>query len=107
MDGIDIQHAENIGEFKISETNLRVDGYDPKTNTVYEFHGCFFHGCRVCFKPTDRNAMCNKTYDELYNNTIKREKIIKQNGFNLVKIWEHAWDALINHPTIKNILQKT
>ncbi|KAK3742928.1 hypothetical protein QZH41_015299 [Actinostola sp. cb2023] len=27
----------------------RVDGYDPTTNTVYEFHGCLFHGCPTCF----------------------------------------------------------
>jgi len=97
---------EGLEEIKIPGTNLRADGYDPKTNTVFEFHGCFFHGCPICFKQTDRNAMCNKTYGELYKNTIDREKSIKDKGFNLVRIWEHNWDALTKHPFMKNYLKK-
>ncbi|KAK3728350.1 hypothetical protein QZH41_002181 [Actinostola sp. cb2023] len=27
----------------------KVDGYDPTTRTVYQFHGCFWHACAVCF----------------------------------------------------------
>ena len=23
---------------------LSVDGYEPDTNTVYQFHGCYWHG---------------------------------------------------------------
>jgi hypothetical protein len=34
---ISIQHAENFGEIQID--NYRGDGFDPLTNTVYEFHG--------------------------------------------------------------------
>ena len=26
-----------------------VDGYDPLTRTVYEFHGCLYHGCPRCY----------------------------------------------------------
>ena len=39
---IDIRHAENGGEYRID--NYLVDGFDEKNNTVYEFHGCFWHG---------------------------------------------------------------
>ena len=100
MDGVNIQHAENIGEFKIPGTKFRADGYDAGTNTVYEFHGCFFHGCPECFKSSDTNAMCKKTYGELYKKTINREKEIKLNGFNLVRIWEHEWNSLMCQPKI-------
>lgn len=24
-----------------------VDGYCTETNTIYQFHGCFFHGCNL------------------------------------------------------------
>ena len=40
-----IQHAGNAGEYRIPDTNFHVDGFDFTTNTVYEFHGCFWHGC--------------------------------------------------------------
>lgn len=28
------------------------------------------------------------SFSELYNRTIKREKFLKQKGFNLISIWE-------------------
>lgn len=35
--GIEIQHAENGGEFHIEELGYWVDGYDKENNTVYEW----------------------------------------------------------------------
>jgi hypothetical protein len=34
-----------------------VDAYDGESNTVYEFRGCFFHGCSKCYKPSDVNPL--------------------------------------------------
>jgi len=39
-----IQHAENNGEHILDNTKIRVDGYCHETNTVYEFHGDYWHG---------------------------------------------------------------
>ena len=33
-----------------------VDGYNPKTRTVFQYHGCHWHGCRKCY-PNDRNKI--------------------------------------------------
>ena len=44
-----IRHARNAGEYRIPNSRYTVDGYDEETNTVYEFQGCFFHGCRTCY----------------------------------------------------------
>ena len=33
-----------------------VDGYNHETNTVFQYHGCYWHGCRKCF-PHDRNKI--------------------------------------------------
>jgi hypothetical protein len=30
--------------------NYVVDGFDRQTNTVYEFNGCYWHGCPECYK---------------------------------------------------------
>jgi G:T-mismatch repair DNA endonuclease (very short patch repair protein) len=27
----------------------KVDGFDEKTNTAYQYHGCFWHGCKKCY----------------------------------------------------------
>ena len=36
-----IQHAGNVGEYRIPGVGFFMDGYCQDTNTVYEFHGCF------------------------------------------------------------------
>ena len=33
-----------------------VDGYNHETRTVFQYHGCHWHGCRKCF-PNDRNKI--------------------------------------------------
>ena len=50
-----IAHARNQGERRISDGNKTylVDGFDKETQTVYEFQGCFFHGCIACFPNRD------------------------------------------------------
>tara|TARA_R100001015_G_C4624844_1_gene183140 strand:- start:81 stop:2288 length:2208 start_codon:yes stop_codon:yes gene_type:complete len=88
-ENIFIQHADNLGEQRIQSTPYRVDGFCEDTNTVYEYHGCYWHGCKKCFP--DRNKMhpvIDKTMKQLYVNTLKRDKIIKSLGYNLIIKWE-------------------
>ena len=34
----------------------KVDGYHPETKTVFQYHGCFWHGCLECYpRPEQRN----------------------------------------------------
>ncbi len=54
-----IPHALNGGEYHIPATRYRVDGYCPSTNTVYEYHGCLWHGCPVCY--SDENAAAHES----------------------------------------------
>ena len=49
--GTFIQYARNGGEVRLTVVGGRVvevDGYCAETNTVYEFDGCFYHGCPCC-----------------------------------------------------------
>ncbi|MGI0075991.1 MAG: DUF7487 domain-containing protein [Nitrosopumilaceae archaeon] len=82
-----IQHALNIGEYRIPGTRLHVDGYCRETNTIYEFYGDYYHGNPNIFE-SDYMTFMYKTADELYQKTIKRENRIKTLGYNLVAIWE-------------------
>src|SRR5690606_37872988 len=67
---------------------IRVDGYDPEINTIYEYWGDLWHGNLNVFDAAKRNPYNNKTMQELNEETeIKRNRIIDA-GYNLIEIWE-------------------
>jgi len=63
-DNINIHHAGNSGEQRIGP--YRVDGFHAETNTVYEYHGDFWHGCPKCFARETKNPVNGNTMGELY-----------------------------------------
>ncbi|XP_022298821.2 uncharacterized protein LOC111107766 [Crassostrea virginica] len=90
---LSIQHAWNGGEVKFG--NFTVDGYDESTRTVYEFYGCYWHGCPICFPDLATETHPHRTqftYNSLYELTLTRELALKEQGFNLVTLWEHEFD---------------
>ena len=89
----DLQHAYNGGEKKIG--NYYVDGYDNITNTIYEFHGCYFHGCPKCFTPETYNHQLQTTMGTIYARHLKRIEYLKNKG-RLNEIWECDFDELKN-----------
>lgn len=101
-ENINIDHAENGGEFVIGigKRKLKVDGFCKKTNTIYQFHGSFFHGDANIYPSDFLNTKLDKTMGELYNTTIKNEEYIKSLGYNLVIMWENDWDKFCK---IKNV----
>jgi hypothetical protein len=92
---IKIQHAENDGEYKIPNTKYRADGYCDENNTIFEFHGDYFHGNpknpKSC-NPDEINKKNGKTFGELYKTTIEKENRIEKLGYNLVVMWEYDWN---------------
>jgi G:T-mismatch repair DNA endonuclease (very short patch repair protein) len=86
---IDIQHAENGGEYKVE--NIKADGFCRETGEIYEYHGDFWHGNPARYNPQSMNVMVKKTFGELYQKTIEREQRIIDLGFKLVTIWETEW----------------
>ena len=92
-----IQHfySEN-GEYIVKSTSYKADGYDKDTNTIYEFHGDFWHGNPKLYDPNEINRVTGKKYGQLFNKTLKKELIIKNLGYNYKCIWEHQWKAGIN-----------
>ena len=88
---ITIQHAENDCEFVIPGTRYKSDGYCKETNTIYEFHGDYWHGNPKVFLSTEMNKTTNTTFGELYQKTIERERYIRDMGYNLVIMWEYDW----------------
>jgi len=93
-DNIFIQHAENLGEFRIPNTKFKADGYCKETNTIYEHHGDLYHGCPKCFDENDINPVSHVKFKDLYDKTIAREELLRSHGYKLVSIWEHEWDIV-------------
>ena len=60
--GVNIQHTLNGDEKELTIGNktYKVDGFCEETNTVYEFYGCFWHGCPNCYKPNIINIKNQK-----------------------------------------------
>ena len=90
-----IKHAENGNEY-IIHGKIKADGYCEKTNTVYEYHGDYWHGNPNIFKFSSNkiNTRNGKTYGELYQKTLEREQLIKNLGYNLVVMWEYDWKKI-------------
>lgn len=86
-DKIFIQHATNGGEYNIPSIG-KVDGYCKETNTVYEYHGDYWHGNPRRFKPENMNKSNHILFGVLFQKTYARQKAIKAAGFNLVVKWE-------------------
>ena len=107
-----IQHALNGGEaLKMPGANGRlygVDGFCEQTNTVYQFHGCYFHGCPKCYEGTHPNKFKTSTYitaegkettryikmGELYAATVTATEKLKKQGYTVIEMWECAFDKL-------------
>ena len=84
---LNIKHAFNGGEMRIE--NRLVDGFDIDSNTVYQFHGCFWHGCPICYKNRSTiNPVNEITMEELYQKTQVFSIHLRSKGYNLVEIWE-------------------
>ena len=80
---------ELIREYHIPTTLYRADGYDPKTNTIYEFYGDYWHGNLEKFAAENNHPVKNGTYKDVYNETIERQNKIKSLGYNFIFIWEN------------------
>lgn len=65
-----------------------VDGYDPGTNTVYEYLGSFWHGDPKVYSPEGKNWVNHKQYKYLYEVTMKRLNDLKNMGYNVKYVWE-------------------
>jgi hypothetical protein len=94
--GISKSEVEWLDELSISESNIHrtinignrkfyVDAIVG--NIIYEFYGDYWHGNPKKYK-FGINGVNKKPFTELYKKTIEREKILKENGYEIVYIWE-------------------
>lgn len=98
----EIRHALTVrGEYHVPGTRYFVDGYTPPcpenpSGVVYEFYGCRYHGCPICYKNGKEfiNPNTNQTALELFTLTQMKERRLRELGLKVVVIWEHEFDAM-------------
>ena len=74
-----VRHVHNGGEVQVltPSESYHVDGFDEKTNTVFEFYGCWYQGCPHRFKPyrdVRRNCHSDQSVNEVYDATLKKSR---------------------------------
>lgn len=71
----------------LNDIQYRVDGFDQDSNTVYLYHGQFWHGCPDTFDPEMIHPILKVKMKQLYEQTIQWEQKIKDAGYNLITKW--------------------
>lgn len=72
---------------------LVLDGYDPKTNTAFEYNGASFHGAHRAY-PKNRDTVISwlgKTPNQLYYGTIERYNFLQSIGMKVYFVWDYDW----------------
>ena len=99
--GIHIHHARCGHGDERHIFNVPVDGYHPEANTVFQFHGCLWHGCKQCY-PTaaERKEVVRRdkqgraiTRKVAYELTLMQTKHLRDSGYTVVEKWEHEAPA--------------
>ena len=109
--GRQLEHAGR-GREHVLPNRKKADGYlpplpgDNHRGRVFEFHGCWCHGCPRCY-PRNRNErkVYNQSMNHVYEKTIAKAQQIRDMGYEYKEIWEHEWDRLRKTIAIKNYLR--
>ena len=87
MKNINILHKLNSGKEHFI-MGFYVDGIH--NNDVYEYHGCFFHGCISCTEKMKhkKSEKWVKDQEAKYRRTKLRTEYLESLGYKVHKIWE-------------------
>ena len=91
-----LQHARNHGAHHVPGTRHTVDGYDADTNTVYEFYGCYWHGCRTCHPQRTETHACllDRSMDDVHTLVDRKRDLLLARRYRLAEILECQWTHL-------------
>ena len=91
-EGIYIRHQLNNTEKRIGGRKLPVDGFHAQTQTVYQFHGCYWHGHNCSLnRGKEFNEKLNKPMAEIREETRANTEYIKSKDCRVVEMWECEW----------------
>lgn len=90
LDTLHIPDSSRNKVIFINDKRYNLDAIDNKI--IYEFYGDFWHGNPKIYNPLDINPTTKRSYGELYQATMEREKILISAGYKIVSIWENDFE---------------
>lgn len=81
----------------IINNRIVCDGYDPLTNTIYEYNGSFWHGEPKYYLEDDINKITKFTFGKLYKDTLKRRELLLSFGYNVYEKWSESGIEIFFH----------
>ena len=104
--GKKIFHAGNGREVRIGTKHIPVDGFEPSTLKIYQFHGCFYHGCNKCNASGKLHPYHpGETMQDVRQRTQNITDYLEALGYSVFEQWECDWIRDINNnPDIKKFI---
>lgn len=96
---IKISHKLNTGREK-RVGPFPVDGFDEEHNTIYQMHGCYWHGHNCWMTKSVKDAKWQKDRQKKYNKTIETTQYLLSHGFTVVEMWECEFRKQIHSDTM-------
>ena len=92
---IHIRHQLNNAEKRIGGRKFPVDGFHTQTQTVYQLHGCYWHGHDCALNREKKlNDKCKKPMAGLLEETRANTQYIRSKGYRVVEVWDCDWPQL-------------
>ncbi|XP_055350099.1 uncharacterized protein LOC129596780 [Paramacrobiotus metropolitanus] len=85
-----IRHGRNHPEGEKQIGRFFVDGFDEVNNEVFEYHGCYFHGCPACYTK-DAKTYGGQSMAQLFHSTMHKQKYLESRGLVYRSIWSYQW----------------
>ncbi|KAJ8954631.1 hypothetical protein NQ317_002426 [Molorchus minor] len=100
--GMNIIHSAKQQEAVVQ--GVKVDGYNPETKQIFEFHGCYYHGCPVCYKHSRDEPLYENPTETLnlrYETTISKIDRLRNLDYEVIEMWECQFNSALKNEEIK------
>ena len=65
-----------------------VDGYNHEKKLVFQYHGCYWHGCPKCYHDRDKIIeRGDRTREDLFQATNRRTAYLRKAGYRVIECW--------------------
>jgi len=91
LDSLGVSRENRQIWIRLDGAKFHVDAYDPRTNTIYEFWGDYWHGNPQVYASDDINATNGILFGELYKRTVDKKNKLIDNGYTVIEMWEQEW----------------
>ena len=87
--GMKIESAYNGKEHSV--LTYKLDGFCRDTNTILEFHGCWYHGCICIATKNDKN---HELMLKRRERTQSRTNTLRSLGYTIIEVYECEWKRM-------------